>query len=115
MFREGSHFDLTTISPREESQDSGGRRLDLERHLLVAHAGPLRGRSGPGPGPVLDRLQSSVAVAALPDAGGRLFAGSASSPHLRLLYCHRQNHLGPVGSPHFVHAVRQSKQQQHGR
>lgn len=103
------------FNKREESQDFGVGRLDSERHLLVAHAGPLRARSGPGPGPVLDRLYSSLAVAALPDAGGRLLARLARPTHLRLLHCHRQNHLGPVGSPDVIHAVGQSKQQQHGR
>ena len=96
---------------REESQDFGGRGLDFERHLLLAHVGPLRRRSGPGTGPMLDRLYSSLAVATLPDAGGRFFTSSTSPSHLRLLYRHRQDHLGPVSSPYLFHPVRQSQQQ----
>ena len=102
-------------SIREKSQDFSGCGLDFERHLLVTHAGPLRRRSGPRAGPMLDRLQSSMAMATRPDAGCRFITRSARSSHLCLLYCHREDHLGPVGSPYLIHPVSQSKQQQHGR
>lgn len=103
-------FLISRIFGRETGEDSGGRRLDIERHFLDADVIPLRRGSGAGTGAVLDRHAGAVAVATLPDFSRRLAARLTRSTDLRLLCHHRPDHLGPIGSPYRFHAIGQSQQ-----
>ena len=99
-----------SVINRETGEDFGCCRLDPQRHLLDADVVLVRRRAGAGTGAVLDRHAGTVAMATLPDFGGRLAARLTSYAHLCLLRHHRADHLGPIGRPLRFHAINQSQQ-----